>query len=185
MAEQWLDVPTEEKAAYCYHVAPFVDALNTALRESGVPAQAEVDDDLRPYLHALVDAARRALAAAPAAGRLSFAAFRRHNLARCEAVYHPVGEWSETDWMTAVAGEVGEAANMVKKRRRGDGPSAEVVGKEIADAVTYLDLLAYRLGLEDLGTLAAGKFDEVSERIGWDGPRLAALRPAGEEASDE
>lgn len=41
---------------------------------------------------------------------LSFASLRQANTTRCESAYHPVGEWSLTDWLTCVAGEVGELA---------------------------------------------------------------------------
>lgn len=41
---------------------------------------------------------------------LSFAELRIANVRRCDETFHPVDSWSPTDWMTAVAGEVGEAA---------------------------------------------------------------------------
>lgn len=114
------------------------------------------------------------------AAPLSFDELRKVNVARCEGVFHPVAAWSLTDWMTAVAGEVGEAANEVKKHRRGDdllvrgasGPAEddfvdpsrrERIAKELADVVCYLDLFAARLGV-DLGEAVRAKFDEVSIR---------------------
>lgn len=42
--------------------------------------------------------------------RDSFSALRHANTKRCESAYHPIGEWSLTDWLTCVAGEVGELA---------------------------------------------------------------------------
>jgi NTP pyrophosphatase (non-canonical NTP hydrolase) len=100
------------------------------------------------------------------ANRLTFEALSNANYFRCETSYHDVADWSETDWATAIAGEVGEACNLIKKRRRDDGayPSAEDVGKELADAVIYIDLLCARMGLE-LGEIVANKFNEVSERV--------------------
>lgn len=41
---------------------------------------------------------------------LSFADLSQANATRCETSYHPLGDWSITDWLTAVAGEVGELA---------------------------------------------------------------------------
>jgi len=97
---------------------------------------------------------------------LTFADFSEINVRRCtEAFGSAMDEWSETDWATAVAGEVGEACNLIKKRRRGQEVEISEVGKELADAVTYIDLLATRLGL-DLGTIVAEKFNEVSDRVG-------------------
>jgi NTP pyrophosphatase (non-canonical NTP hydrolase) len=77
-------------------------------------------------------------------------------------------DWSINDWLTAVVGEVGELANMLKKVRRGDYPLAQVqqeIADELADIATYLDILAYRLGV-DLGPAVADKFNRVSERVG-------------------
>lgn len=96
---------------------------------------------------------------------LTFAGFRRANVARCEDAFHPLASWSEADWMTAAHGELGEAANLIKKRRRGEAIPDEEVAKELADAVTYIDLLAARMGI-DLGAAVARKFNEVSLRVG-------------------
>ncbi len=96
---------------------------------------------------------------------LSFAELRAANLERCETSFHPLSDWSETDWMCAVAGEVGEAANLIKKRRRPEPIPVDVVMDELADAVIYLDLLAARLG-EDLGRHVARKFDVTSRKVG-------------------
>src|SRR5579872_3640171 len=86
--------------------------------------------------------------------KLTFDKFRKANLKRCEKHFHKLEEWSLTDWGCAVAGEVGEACNICKKIKRGDFPTSpelimaqQLLGKEIADAVTYLDLLAARAGL--------------------------------------
>lgn len=76
--------------------------------------------------------------------------------------------WTAADWMLALTGEMGEAANMIKKIRRGDftlGAVREGVGRELADVAIYLDLLADHLGI-DLGAVTRSKFNEVSERIG-------------------
>ena len=82
-------------------------------------------------------------------------------------------DWSPAEWMNAVIGEVGEAANFLKKWRRGDYPQTvagaqqfhDDFGKELADVVIYLDLLAFQLRL-DLGEEVAKKFNQVSEKQG-------------------
>jgi NTP pyrophosphatase (non-canonical NTP hydrolase) len=96
---------------------------------------------------------------------LKFADLRLANLARCYEVFHALEDWSPTDWGTAVAGEVGEALNLVKKLRRGEPVERNAIGGELADAVIYIDLLAARLGI-DLGRAVAYKFNRVSERRG-------------------
>jgi NTP pyrophosphatase (non-canonical NTP hydrolase) len=106
---------------------------------------------------------------------LTFAAFREANLARC-IKWHPQGieSWSPSDWMTAVVGELGELASLLKMRNRErDGlpgnkfsPSDKQVADELADVMTYLDLLAAALGV-DLGAATVAKFNEVSERVGF------------------
>lgn len=113
--------------------------------------------------------------AAPTGSALTFDAFRAANVARC-LKWHPQGieSWSPSDWLTAVAGELGELASLLKMRNRErDGlpgnkfsPSDKQVADEVADVMTYLDLLAYVLGV-DLGRAAAEKFNEVSQRVGF------------------
>lgn len=127
----------------------------TAEREARERAEAE-RDDLRT-------------------GSLTFAAFRRANVTRCSK-WHPAGieSWSPSDWMTAVTGELGELASLLKMRNRErDGlpgnkfsPTQKQIADELADVLTYLDLLAHVLGV-DLGRAAAEKFNEVSARVGF------------------
>ena len=121
---------------------------------------------------------------------LSFSELRRANVARCEEVFHPLDSWSPTDWATALAGEVGEACNFVKKLRRLDRADSELdtelnrerlrceIGKELADAIIYADLLAARLGI-DLGSAVRDKFNLVSGRRGST-IYLAAAQPKEE-----
>lgn len=76
-------------------------------------------------------------------------------------------DWTLGDWVCALAGEVGEAANIIKKITRGDidlDDARDALGKEFADIVTYLDLLAYQCGI-DLGQYTINKFNEVSVRV--------------------
>jgi NTP pyrophosphatase (non-canonical NTP hydrolase) len=116
---------------------------------------------------------------------LSFNQLRKANVGRCEAVFHPLHDWTPTDWATAMAGECGEACDQVKKLRR-LGPTPETIpnvdtasgraatrgarariGDELADLIIYADLLAARLGI-DLGRAVAEKFNEVSAEMGTD-----------------
>lgn len=106
---------------------------------------------------------------------LTFSAFREANVRRC-LKWHPDGieSWSPSDWMTAVTGELGELASLLKMaNRERDGlpgnkfsPTQQHVADELADVLTYLDLLAHVLGV-DLGRAAAAKFNAVSERVGF------------------
>ena len=66
-----------------------------------------------------------------------------------------------------LAGEVGEARNLIKKRRRGDIIDREDIADELADAVIYVDHLCRRLGMS-LEAAILRKFNTVSERVGSD-----------------
>lgn len=99
---------------------------------------------------------------------LGFAEFRKKNVERCVAAFHPIDAWTPADWAVAAAGELGEALNIIKKMRRGDLALADLPDRrklalELADAVTYIDLLAERCGI-DLGKAVRDKFNIVSER---------------------
>lgn len=109
---------------------------------------------------------------------ITFDSLRAANTARLPQFKNAKGEpahtradgsdWSLNDWMTAVAGEVGEAANLLKKIRRGDVSLAETKEKleaEFADIVTYLDILAMQCDI-DLGDAVRRKFNTISARIG-------------------
>lgn len=106
---------------------------------------------------------------------LTFNEFRRANVARC-LKWHPHGieSWSNSDWLVAVMGELGELASLIKMRNRErDGlpgnkfnPTDEQIAKEAADVYTYLDLFCERNNI-NLGLAAVLKFNEVSERVGF------------------
>jgi len=69
-----------------------------------------------------------------------------------------------------MAGEVGEAANIIKKMRRGDLDRIKdrsLLADELADVAVYLDLLAYQANI-DLGLAVKDKFNRTSERVGCD-----------------
>jgi NTP pyrophosphatase (non-canonical NTP hydrolase) len=133
----------------------------------------------------------RAGASQPAFQQLTFDSFRAANVARC-LKWHPEGieSWSPSDWLTAVTGELGELASLLKMRNRErDGlpgnkfsPTDKQIADELADVLTYLDLVAAALGV-DLGRAAAEKFNEISIRVGFpDRIELAAHAPGQTDA---
>lgn len=110
---------------------------------------------------------------------MTFDEFSEANRRRCESALgfnHQLGSWSLSDWMTAVLGELGEAANVAKKLNRvRDG----VIGNketpdelraklrsEIADTFIYLDLLSQSQGFH-LVDAVLETFDAKSARIGY------------------
>lgn len=96
---------------------------------------------------------------------LNFQELREANVRRCEDVFHVLGEWSLSDWGCAMAGEVGEACNLIKKQRRGEDINLDDIAEEIADVIIYADLLMARMG-RDLGEAVRAKFNKVSQRRG-------------------
>ena len=102
--------------------------------------------------------------------------------------WHSEVPWSLSDWMTALAGEVGEAANVIKKlNRHRDGmatdrdPAPAVLhmelAEELADVLAYLMPLASAAGV-DLATAFVRKFNIVSERQGWADMTMAEPNPS-------
>ncbi|WP_338508675.1 MazG-like family protein [Pseudomonas poae] len=101
--------------------------------------------------------------------QLSFKELRAANIERCNTSFFALDSKDGPWWGNAMAGECGEACNVVKKIDR-DGLTADriiALGKELADVVTYADLLAARYGI-DLGQAVALKFNEVSQRVSSD-----------------
>lgn len=96
---------------------------------------------------------------------LTFAKLRRANVLRSREVFHLFDDWSPCDWATAIAGEVGELCNLIKKTRRGEVVSRRRLEEELADAVIYLDLLAACLNI-DLELSIVTKFNKVSRKRG-------------------
>jgi NTP pyrophosphatase (non-canonical NTP hydrolase) len=103
--------------------------------------------------------------------------FRRHNIARAKGNFsHPTDvAW----WTNAIAGEFGEAlavylqiCNLSKKMTRGDFnehtlPNMKLkMAIELADVVTYVDLLLDHLGY-NMEDVLRHKFNEVSQRVGY------------------
>jgi NTP pyrophosphatase (non-canonical NTP hydrolase) len=106
--------------------------------------------------------------------------FSERNRRRCESAHgfnHKLDSWSLSDWMTATTGELGEAANLVKKLNRvrdgipGNAESPEQLrsqlADELADVAIYLDLLAQAAGF-DLETIREAKFARTSRKIGYE-----------------
>ena len=106
-------------------------------------------------------------------------AFSERNRRRCESpsgFHHRLESWSGSDWMVAVLGELGEAANVLKKlnRVRDDVPGnketpeqlCEKFENELADAYIYLDLLCQAHGI-DLEAAVNRVFDAKSKQIGY------------------
>ena len=120
---------------------------------------------------------------------LTLAKITEANLSRCKR-FHPGGidDWSPGRWMTATAGELGEAANALKKLFRIEDDLVNInepdrqlstrqeaidkIGEEVADTFIYLNLFACRLGI-DLAAEVVKKFNATSERYGF--PERLAL----------
>ena len=110
---------------------------------------------------------------------ITFKEFSQQNRARCEhpqGFHHPLSSWSTSDWMTAMVGEVGEAANVVKKLNRvrdgvpGNKVSADelraMLRRELGDVFIYLDLMAQSCGF-NIADAAIEVFNAKSEDIGY------------------
>lgn len=117
-------------------------------------------------------------AAVPIA-ELTFDEFQSMNYERCRRAFPMCDDWSLNDWAVALAGEVGELCNLLKKDRRRlatderymlDGPFHEMARQnvldELADVITYADLMISMLS-GATGEVLLTKFNEVSDRIGY------------------
>lgn len=106
--------------------------------------------------------------------------FSEINKERCESLQgfnHKLESWSLSDWMTATLGELGEAANVVKKLNRlRDGiPNKETRGEleaalrdELADAFIYLNLLMQSVcGEGEVAETVMRKFNATSRKLGY------------------
>ena len=117
----------------------------------------------------------------PTKDQFDFRAFSARNLKRCtspDGFNHALDSWSLSDWMVAVTGELGEAANVLKKLNRvrdfipgnSETPDQlrEMLANELADTFIYLDLLAQAAKI-DLPNAVRAKFDLTSKKIGYSG----------------
>lgn len=108
---------------------------------------------------------------------MNFDNLRQANSTRCGKSFHPIDDWSPTDWGCAMAGECGEACNNIKKLRRLDGSIfsrenereaeklIDQVMDEVADMIIYADLLAARLE-RSLEAAIIDKFNRTSATVG-------------------
>ena len=105
--------------------------------------------------------------------------FSERNRIRCESpngFNHKLESWSLSDWLTATAGELGEAANIIKKLNRvrdgipGNTETPEqlraMLAEELADVDIYLDLLTQAAGF-DLETIRELKFAKTNAKLGY------------------
>jgi hypothetical protein len=104
--------------------------------------------------------------------------FSAINRRRCESVdgfNHRLSDWSLSDWLVAVGGELGEAMNIAKKlnRVRDRIPGNDLTPdqlrdafeREIADTFIYLDLVAQAAGFQ-LADIVPDVFDAKSISLG-------------------
>lgn len=112
---------------------------------------------------------------------LTFSHMRHQNIMRMHR-WHSGVDWTLADWATAMAGEAGEACNIVKKIRRIETGLADsqlynntgysiddLKGKlayELADLILYADILASEAGI-NLAQAVRLKFNEVSMAQGF------------------
>ena len=101
---------------------------------------------------------------------LNFIDLRMADMAR-QKVWDPTDQITLTYRSTELAGEVGEACNVVKKLERerlgirGSRATKELLAEELADVIICVDLLAMEFGI-DLGEAVRGKFNATSEKYG-------------------
>jgi NTP pyrophosphatase (non-canonical NTP hydrolase) len=99
---------------------------------------------------------------------LTYETARRARLAIQSKFQDDCADWTLADWSNAALGELGEAANIIKKIRRKDflisDPGVrEALAFELADALAYIDLLAYHAGI-DLSEAVEDKFNSLCDR---------------------
>ncbi len=105
--------------------------------------------------------------------------FREKNISRARNGFRCYDNQPLTYWTTALAGEVGELCNMIKKMERVqrggiDGGSSytakdidkEMLKEEIGGIAIYLDLLASLLDI-DLQEAIVDTFNSKSEKYGF------------------
>ena len=102
---------------------------------------------------------------------------REANAARQDEWENATDKLSLSYLGNALAGELGEACNIIKKIEReqiglrGSRASVEALGEELADVVIYMDLLCTKCNI-DLAEAIKSKFNKTSEKYGL-GTRIA------------
>ena len=94
---------------------------------------------------------------------LTFKRFHETNCARAKADIKHSHKWIPLSWGGALAGEVGELCNYLKKMARGDDIKKKKLAHEVADILTYLSLLSNELDI-DMEEALIEKFNIVSKR---------------------
>lgn len=117
----------------------------------------------------------------PAVADLSLAELREANIKR-NAEWDPEGKLSLSFRGNELAGEIGEACNVIKKIERerlglrGSRASLPMLAEELADGVICIDLAAMQAGV-DLSAAIIAKFNASSAKNGLS-VMLGATRPA-------
>ena len=94
---------------------------------------------------------------------LTFDKLRKTNYTRCVKDIRAIDSWTPLEWGGALAGETGELCNLLKKMRRGEAIDPKAIAYELADIITYADLVAAALKI-NLGKAVVEKFNIVSDR---------------------
>lgn len=74
--------------------------------------------------------------------------------------------WTSEQWLVALAGEVGELCNFVKKDWRDHNVDPVDIENEVADILIYLVAFAIHKGI-DLESVTIRKFNITSEKRGY------------------
>jgi NTP pyrophosphatase (non-canonical NTP hydrolase) len=161
--------------------AEFTAAAASAEQVRRHALTAVVDDDYPAVRHDYEHALGALIMAMRSNGRFDLRGhinLRSANIARQK-------EWDEGQQLSieyfgnALAGEVGEACNVIKKLARqrlglkGSTATTTMLADELADAVIYIDLIALREGI-NLDKAVALKFNATSEKLGFR-TRMAAF----------
>ncbi len=106
--------------------------------------------------------------------------------------WHGVEEWTSADWSNELCGEVGEAANFVKKLRRIETGAVRInehndpvvlvdkLGLELADTIICADLLGMYFDI-DLTAFVITKFNRTSIKQGFPHHLLASTNSGYED----
>lgn len=112
--------------------------------------------------------------------------FSEINKNRCEKGFkHKIEDWDTNKWMVATLGELGEAANILKKMNRLSGTAGHAnkemdkdlidlikrFRSELADTFIYLDLLSQAAGI-NLPSAVADTFNNKSKELGLTDPEF-------------
>jgi NTP pyrophosphatase (non-canonical NTP hydrolase) len=111
--------------------------------------------------------------------KLDLPAFRELNVRRAKDGFKCYDNQPLTYWTTALAGEVGELCNMIKKKQRVEGGgidggssytakdiNTDMLKEEIGGIAIYLDLLSSLLGIS-LEEAIIDTFNQKSEKHGF------------------